>query len=70
LKNKNKSTKVAKFVQQVQKAVQEGGNRKDKLADDSRKKQIADRKAAEEAKKRELAELFKPVAQQQKVPFG
>ncbi len=69
LKNKNKSTKVAKFVQQVHKAASESGNPKERQAELARKKLLADKKAAEEAKKRELAELFKPV-QAQKVPFG
>lgn len=37
---------------------------------EQRKKDAEAKKAAEEAKKKELAELFKPIQQQQKVPFG
>ncbi|KAI9094600.1 hypothetical protein DFS34DRAFT_566546, partial [Phlyctochytrium arcticum] len=70
LKNKNKSTKVGKYVQQVQQQVDASGNRKDKVAADTHKATIAAKKAQEAAKKAELAELFKPVIAQQKVPFG
>ncbi len=34
------------------------------------KQALADKKAAEQRKKEELSELFKPVQQVQKVPFG
>ena len=59
LKNKNKSTKVQKYVQQVQ---QQGTQQRKPGADESKK----DR---EQKRKEELADLFKPV-QLQKVPFG
>ncbi|KAJ3161590.1 hypothetical protein HK101_000792 [Irineochytrium annulatum] len=70
LKNKNKSSKVGKYVQQVQKQAAAMGNPKDKKDAEDRKSAIASKKAEEEKRKAELAELFKPVAQAQKVPFG
>ncbi|KAJ3414346.1 hypothetical protein HDV05_006714 [Chytridiales sp. JEL 0842] len=70
LKNKNKSAKVNKYVQQVQSQVNASGNPKLKKEAEDRKAAQAAKKAAEEAKKAELAELFKPVQQAQKVPFG
>ncbi|KND04459.1 uncharacterized protein SPPG_00188 [Spizellomyces punctatus DAOM BR117] len=70
LKNKNKSAKVNRYVQQVQQQASSAGNRKDKKEAEARKATVADKKAAEAAKKAELAELFKPVQIQQKVPFG
>ncbi|KAJ3043080.1 hypothetical protein HK097_001823, partial [Rhizophlyctis rosea] len=70
LKNKNKSSKVNKYVQQVQSQVNAAGNPKARKDAEDRKKTIEDKKKAEEQKKAELAELFKPVQQQQKVPFG
>ncbi|KAJ3071587.1 hypothetical protein HK102_006404 [Quaeritorhiza haematococci] len=69
LKNKNKSAKVNKYVQQVQQQVMAAGNRKQLKETDAKKNDAFARKKAEEAKKAELAELFKPV-QTQKVPFG
>ncbi|KAL1915730.1 uncharacterized protein VTP21DRAFT_6489 [Calcarisporiella thermophila] len=69
LKNKNKSAKVQRQVQQIQQQVMTAGNRKALAAKEAEKKAQQDKKAAERAKKDELAELFKPV-QQQKVPFG
>ncbi|KAI9350496.1 hypothetical protein DFJ73DRAFT_776728 [Zopfochytrium polystomum] len=69
LKNKNKSAKVGKYVQQVKSQVEASGNPKAKKEAEDRKAAIANKKAAEEARKAELAELFKPV-QSQKVPFG
>ncbi|KAI9008526.1 hypothetical protein DFJ74DRAFT_687765 [Hyaloraphidium curvatum] len=70
LKNKNKSAKMAKYVAQVQQQVNQMGNRKDQQTAEQKKKDADAKRAAEEAKKKELAELFKPVQQQQKVPFG
>ncbi|KAI8820960.1 uncharacterized protein EV422DRAFT_47391 [Fimicolochytrium jonesii] len=70
LKNKNKSTKVGKYVQQVKEQAATIGNPKLKKEEEDRKAQIANKKAAEAAKKAELAELFKVVQVQQKVPFG
>ncbi|KXS21340.1 hypothetical protein M427DRAFT_27736 [Gonapodya prolifera JEL478] len=69
LKNKNKSSKVAKYVEQVKKQVDQMGNRKVMEAKEKAKMDLAARKKAEEEKKKEMAELFKPV-QVQKVPFG
>ncbi|KAJ3329987.1 hypothetical protein HDU76_006715 [Blyttiomyces sp. JEL0837] len=70
LKNKNKSAKVGKYVEQVKSQVDAAGNKKAMKEAEDRKNAIASKKAAEEAKKAELAELFKPVQGQQKVPFG
>ncbi|KAI8618844.1 hypothetical protein BC830DRAFT_1061015 [Chytriomyces sp. MP71] len=70
LKNKNKSAKVSKYVEQVKQQVEQGGNPRARKEAEDRKISIAQKKAAEEAKKAELAELFKPVQQLQKVPFG
>ncbi|KAK9453762.1 hypothetical protein V1511DRAFT_70067 [Dipodascopsis uninucleata] len=64
LKNKNKSAKVQKYVQQVE---QQSGLQKKKEAEQARR--AAEKKAAEQAKL-EAAELLKPVIQTQKVPFG
>lgn len=68
LKNKNKSSKVSKYIQQVETQVKQAGRRKDPEAD--AKALQRERKKAEEAKKAELAALFKPVVQVQKVPPG
>lgn len=70
LKNKNKSTKVAKYVQTVETQVKSGGNRKRADAELDTKALFKDKKKQEEANKAELAALFKPVVQQQKVPPG
>ncbi|EPZ35143.1 hypothetical protein O9G_003632 [Rozella allomycis CSF55] len=64
LKNKNKSAKVNKYVQQVQKQYQVGPQ---KAEEDIRKKKEAKEEA--EKKKKELAALFKPVLTQ-KVAVG
>ena len=69
LKNK-KSAKVQKYVEQVKSQAAQSGNKDDRLAAEKRKATLAAKKKAEEDKKMELAELFKPVIQQQKVPFG
>lgn len=69
LKNKNKSAKVGKYVEQVQKQVNSGNQKNAKSAEDlARLKK--EQKKAEEAREAELAALMKPVVQQQKVPFG
>ncbi|ODV88943.1 hypothetical protein CANCADRAFT_3584 [Tortispora caseinolytica NRRL Y-17796] len=65
LKNKNRSAKVQKYVQQVQNQSQTA-EQKRKEADNARK--LAEKKAAEQAKA-EAALLFNPIIQQ-KVPFG
>ncbi|KAG0220500.1 hypothetical protein B0O80DRAFT_460487 [Mortierella sp. GBAus27b] len=71
LKNKNKSAKVSRYVEQVKnQAKQAGQNRKDLMDKEREKQAIVDRKRAEAAKKEELQQLFKPVQIQQSVPFG
>ncbi|ORX95163.1 hypothetical protein K493DRAFT_219769 [Basidiobolus meristosporus CBS 931.73] len=69
LKNKNKSSKVKKNIQQLQAQATSIGNNKAKVRAEERKQSILSKKELEAQKKAELAELFKPV-QQQKVPFG
>jgi len=70
LKNKKKSSKVAKYVQQVQQQVNQAGNRKAMKEQEERKKRMEMKKKEEEKRKTELKEIFKPVQIQQKVPFG
>ncbi|PJF19067.1 hypothetical protein PSACC_01118 [Paramicrosporidium saccamoebae] len=67
LKNKNKSAKVGKYIQQVETQVKTGGKRHD--PDAEARAALKERKRAEEEKKAEIAALFKPVVQQ-KVPPG
>ncbi|KAI0234019.1 Translation machinery-associated protein 46 [Massospora cicadina] len=69
LKNKNKSSKVGKYVEEVKKQAQHVGNPKLKAAELAKAEQKAKREA-EEKRQRELADLFKPVLPPQKVPFG
>ncbi|KAJ3368327.1 hypothetical protein GGF31_006418 [Allomyces arbusculus] len=64
LKNKNKSAKVQKFVEEVKK--QAAGPAQRKRQEDSG----PSKKELEAQKKAELAELFKPIQAQQKIPFG
>lgn len=68
LKNKNKSSKVSKYIQQVEKDVKQksGAARKEIDPAALAKK----RKDEEEKQKAELAALFKPAVTQPKVPFG
>ncbi|KAK9463458.1 uncharacterized protein V1516DRAFT_619524 [Lipomyces oligophaga] len=66
LKNKNKSSKVQKYVQQVE-SQGISGIQKKKEAEQARR--LAERRAADKAKI-EASELFNPVMQTQKVPFG
>ncbi|OLY79985.1 Translation machinery-associated protein 46 [Smittium mucronatum] len=69
LKNKNKSAKVSKYVQQVESQVQAAGNRKvQKSAEEQRNLQLS-KKELQQKKEEELALLFGPIIQQ-KVPFG
>ncbi|ORX47357.1 hypothetical protein BCR36DRAFT_584866 [Piromyces finnis] len=70
LKNKKKSSKVAKYVQQVQQQVNQAGNRKAMKQEEERKKKLEQKKKEEAKRKTELKEIFKPVQIQQKVPFG
>ena len=69
LKNKNKSAKVGKYVEQVQKQVNSGGAKNAKSAEDLAR-QKREQKKLEESLEAELAAMVKPVVQQQKVPFG
>ncbi|KAJ1673287.1 Translation machinery-associated protein 46, partial [Spiromyces aspiralis] len=64
LKNKKKSAKVNRYVQQVEAQVM-GGNKK---RNDTGKKEMS-KKEAKQKKEQELLELLQPV-QTQKVPFG
>ncbi|KAI9591971.1 hypothetical protein BDF19DRAFT_453209 [Syncephalis fuscata] len=70
LKNKNKSAKVNRYVQQVKQQVEVSGNRKDMQEKEQKKRDQEKKKEAEAARKAELAELFKVAQVQQKVPFG
>lgn len=70
LKNKKKSSKVAKYVQQVQQQVNQAGNRKMQKEQEEKKKILEQKKKEEAKRKAELSEIFKPVQIQQKVPFG
>ncbi|KAF8938106.1 hypothetical protein BGZ47_008737 [Haplosporangium gracile] len=71
LKNKNKSAKVGRYVETVKnQAMHAGQSRKDMIEREREKQAIVDRKRAEQAKKEELGDLFKPIQVQQKVPFG
>ncbi|KAJ3084908.1 hypothetical protein HDU99_000035 [Rhizoclosmatium hyalinum] len=69
MKNK-KGAKGQKFVQMVQTQAENSGNKKAMEEAAARKKAQELNRASADAKKAELAELFKPVAQVQKVPFG
>ncbi|ORY98545.1 hypothetical protein BCR43DRAFT_487715 [Syncephalastrum racemosum] len=66
MKNKNKSAKVQRYVQQVQSQAKHNAEQSKSTV----KKDIASKKAEELKRKEELAELFKPVQAPQKVPFG
>ena len=66
LKNKNKSAKVGKYVQQIEKQVQSGGNAKAAKSAEELARLKREQKKAEEARAAELAALVKPVVQQQK----
>ena len=64
LKNKNKSSKVQKYVAQVQQAAQQSA------ASAKRANAGPSKKELEKQKKEALNEIFKPVQVAQKVPFG
>lgn len=70
LKNKNKSTKVSKYVQQVEKQVKEAGQNRKAAKEAEAVKAEREKKKLEEKEKLEMAALFKPVVTQQKVAFG
>ena len=63
LKNKKKSAKVAKFVQQMEE--QAGTKKRESDRINQKKQKLQDEKA-----KKEMNDLFKPVIVQPKVPFG
>jgi len=69
MKNKNKSAKVKQQVATIQKQAAQSGKSKEALAKEKEKELRAQEKAAEEKRRKEEAQLFKP-AQTQKVPFG
>ncbi|KAJ2121876.1 Translation machinery-associated protein 46 [Coemansia sp. RSA 720] len=69
LKNKNKSTKVKNYVEQVKNQVNNSGKSKEERAGETRRKEQENKKEAERRKQQEFAELFKPM-QTQTVPFG
>lgn len=64
-----KGGKVQKQVQMMEKQATTAGKSKEVLAKERERDLKAQEKAAEEKRKKENAELFKPV-QTQKVPFG
>lgn len=68
LKNKNKSAKVAKYVQCV--TQNSGVNAKDKRLQEQAEKAKKEKKEAEERRKQELNELFAMAIKQPKVPAG
>ena len=70
LKNKNKSAKVNKYVQQVTQQVQTPGTRKAQKEEEARLMAKKLKKEEEEKAKKELALLGRPVIVQPKVPFG
>lgn len=70
LKNKNRSTKVGKYVEQVKQQVQTGGSRKAQKEEQAKELSRKQRKEDEERRKAEEALLAKPIIVQPKIPFG
>ncbi len=70
LKNKNKSAKVGEYIRKVEAQVQQSGNRKQSEQDAAARAELKEKKRLEELKKAELAALFKPVVQPQKIAPG
>ena len=70
LKNKNKSAKVGKFVQQVEAQVKNAGRAQSAQRQEDEERRRREARKLEEQHKAELAQMYKPVVQQQKVPFG
>ncbi|RSH80541.1 uncharacterized protein EHS24_009122 [Apiotrichum porosum] len=70
MKNKNKSTKVQKYIQEVQKQQSQAGKNKEQLAKQKLAEDRARSKEADAAKKAMEAQLFTPTQQIQKVAFG
>ncbi|KAI8888613.1 hypothetical protein K501DRAFT_240170 [Backusella circina FSU 941] len=66
MKNKNKSAKVQRFVQQVNAQAKHN----EEQGKSTVKRDIAERKAEEQRKREEFAALLTPVQTPQKVPFG
>ncbi|KAI7903242.1 uncharacterized protein BX663DRAFT_507964 [Cokeromyces recurvatus] len=62
MKNKNKSAKVQRYIQQISNQAKNNAAKTKTTA--------AEKKALEQKKREEFAELFKPVQAPQKVPFG
>ncbi|KAK6905157.1 hypothetical protein I203_105977 [Kwoniella mangroviensis CBS 8507] len=69
MKNKNKSSKVQKYIATVQKQQADAGKSKADKAKEAEKQKKEEAKASALAKKKMESELFK-TAQVQKVPFG
>ncbi|TXT04400.1 hypothetical protein VHUM_04167 [Vanrija humicola] len=69
MKNKNKSSKVQKYVAQVEQQAAQSGKNKEAVAKQKQAEERKRAKEAEENRKKMEAQLFKP-AQIQKVPFG
>lgn len=69
MKNKNKSVKAQKYIQSLESAAKNTGDRAARRAEEEAKKAREAKKEAEK-EKAELAKLIKPVFQIQKVPFG
>eukprot|EP00884_Botryococcus_braunii_P022138 jgi/Botrbrau1/8608/Bobra.0196s0008.1 len=67
LKNKNKSAKVQQYVKTLEKSVQAANNRKAPVDPETQRKA---KKAAEEQRQKELAELFAVAIKQPKLPVG
>lgn len=70
LKNKNKSSKVGKYVQAVEHQVKIGGSRQKLVTEEQLKAERALAKKNEAAARAEAASLFKPVISAQKVAPG
>ncbi|KAF1805668.1 CCCH-type zinc finger transcription factor [Mucor lusitanicus] len=68
MKNKNKSAKVQRYIQQVN--TQAKHNAEQRAGGPSKAEALAEKKAAEQKKREEFAALFNPVQAPQKVPFG
>lgn len=71
LKNKNKSAKVSKYIASVEAQVKNiGKDRQARKAEEQLKKERETRKDQTKKEQELLNQLFKPVVQPQKVPFG
>jgi len=70
LKNKNKSAKVGKYVQQVEAQVKNAGKNQSAARQEDEERRRREQKKLEEQMKAEMAQITKVAVQQQKVPFG